>query len=249
MLLIPPFFTKYNYNSYSTKKAPKAPSSKEKVLEKPLVKETFNFYNCRLGSRKLNLNEIRGLGIEDLHELPNNSLRGRTLSSKTPHHLQQLKKAGISTVIDLRGKDAPSNYGERCQKYGLRYFNFPLDFKETPSRKIIDNLGEFFKQMNNGNFYISCAQGLHRTDLALAINYVFNPNASKTPPVMWGAKIDNEAEMSKTFARLNDIYKNLTPQDRKKLHIKETFGEEEFKKRKAAIVEYTLLNRQKTIHR
>ena len=49
-----------------------------------------------------------------------------------------------------------------------------MDSHSIPDEVIAAKLQEFFSIIDNGNFYIACAMGLHRTDLALTIYWVFH---------------------------------------------------------------------------
>ena len=90
-----------------------------------------------------------------------------------------------------------------------------------------------FKIMNDGRYYISCAQGLHRTDIALALNYIFNPKVQDVP-IMIGHYHDN-MDMSDIARRINSISKKLNPEKLKALGW-EKDAEEEITKRKLKLV-------------
>lgn len=61
-----------------------------------------------------------------------------------------------------------------CERYGIRYLAFPIDSHSVPNEVIAHELQEFFSVIDEGDFYIACAMGLHRTDLALSIYWVFH---------------------------------------------------------------------------
>ena len=95
-------------------------------------------------------------------------VRGRTMSSR--HQLyawKALKEAGVKTIIDLRLTDHTDRLPALCEEYGIHYFHYPVD----TSAEAITNMVELFPQLcqliDAGDFYIACAMGLHRTDIAL----------------------------------------------------------------------------------
>lgn len=170
-------------------------------------------------------------------EIPNfnltnyNGVRGEALSSPKNRKLMRLvKKAGIDTVIDLREKYSSSHYKDLCEEYGLNYYRMPINAFGVPSDEIIEKLPEFFGVLDKGNYYIACAQGLHRTDIALATNYVFNPK-TQNPPLLYGHIRDGELKIDDIGRRLNSIYRQMDGETLKKLGWKE-FSEETFRMRK-----------------
>jgi hypothetical protein len=142
-----------------------------------------------------------------------------------------LKNCGIDTVIDLRGGDFTPKYKQKCDKFDLKYLHFPIDKDTISDRIILDNMPELFKILEDGKYYISCAQGLHRTDIALAINYVFNPK-QKVPPVMEGHLKNGVVDLSDINMRLNSLYKAMTPDDKIKLGWNENYDAEFLRKKR-----------------
>lgn len=178
-----------------------------------------------------------------LHSIPNYSrtlnqgIRGESLSSKKNRKfLKLLKENGVNKIIDLREKYASQAFPDLCEQYGLEYFNIPVDASSVTDRSIIDNLPTLFDVINDGHYYIACAQGLHRTDIALSIDYVFNPKA-KEPPVLIGHFRNGKLKTEDISRRLHSIKKELTDEDLKKLGWDDSF-EDEFKSRKEFLYDY-----------
>ena len=140
-----------------------------------LLLSSYLLYKLRnLGkeSYSFNYDLLEKSGIPNLHPLNDDGVRGGTLSGRQGRRfIPILKKAGIKSVIDLRGGDSSSVYADICRKNGLNYYHIPIDSEKMDSKDIIDKLPELFDVMNKGKFYIACAQGLHRTDIAVAMNY------------------------------------------------------------------------------
>lgn len=196
-----------------------------------IIKRSINshdFLPCfKIFYSEMDAQKIKQLPIPDLHLIEGNIIRGQTLSGKNRKYLQDIKKAGIESVIDLRGTDRSLDFSSACEKNGLKYFSIPIVSNGANSDEIINSLEEFFKIMNEGKCYISCAQGLHRTDIALAINYIFNPKAPKIPPLMHGHIRNNKFHPDNIFRATNNIFKKLSQENKQKLNI-ENFDEETY---------------------
>ena len=163
--------------------------------------------------------------------------RGRTLSAKKRRWLlEKMKKNGIDTIIDIRAEDQSDDFPSACQKAELKYFHFPIDKSRTPDKDIIEKLSTFIETINNGRFYISCALGLHRTDIALSIYYIFNPNTQE-PPVLYGHIVDGNLKYDDIFQRVGSIYRSLKKMGKNPLGWDDSF-EQEYNKRKKSLLEY-----------
>lgn len=175
----------------------------------------YAHYNVFKGYRtKLNVAGLKQLNIPNLRFIDNNCIRGESLSSKKNRKfLTPVSKYGIKSIIDLRDKYTSLNFGDMCANASLNYYHIPIDANSVDNRKIINQLPLLFKILDEGNTYIACAQGLHRTDIALAINYVFNPELQETPPVMHGHFRDKQFKFEDIFQRLNLIKKEANLED------------------------------------
>ena len=125
----------------------------------------------------IDIDTILSLGIPDLHVLAEDGsvfgIRGQSLACKrNRRHLEPVRDAGISTIIDLRTGDYRNDLLFACERLGMEYRHIPIDKKHTPGTGIIKRLPLLIGSINSGNFYISCTQGLHRTDTALALYYL-----------------------------------------------------------------------------
>ncbi len=176
--------------------------------------------------------------IPNLHSVNGKGLRGESLSIKRNlKYIPVLKDLGIRHVIDLKTSDFSKNFQHYIEKNSMTYSHFPIDSEKTPDKQIIDILPEFFKIINDGSFYIACAQGLHRTDIALSVNYIFNKDEKAKPPVLYGHIEESSVRFSDIFRRTNSIYKNLTYEDKKKLGL-ETFDDYEYKLKKKELIDF-----------
>ena len=158
-------------------------------------------------------------------------VRGTTLSSRhNMRHWQTVVDSGIRTIIELRDEDHSDRLCRMCEIHSIRYFAFPIDSYSVPNEVIASRLQEFFELIDNGDFYIACAMGLHRTDMALSIYWMFHGayNGMKTP-ILRGHIADGKLVLdrlnNKVFRRLNSLYAYLM--DNNVVHIpdRETFSQ------------------------
>lgn len=178
---------------------------------------------------------IFSFNIPNLHQISTTGLRGESLSSKKNRKfLYPISSSGITTIIDLRDKYTSEKYPELCQKHGLKYINVPIDSASIDDKVIIQNLPKLFEIINNENYYIACALGLHRTDIALALNYIFNPTEHDIPE-MYGHQIDGIFKSEDILRRINSIKRNLTTEDLQNFGWDNSF-DETFQTRKANFI-------------
>ena len=158
--------------------------------------------------------------------------RGRTLSSR---HLlyawKALTEAGVKTVIDLRERDKSNRMPLLCEQYGMRYFHYPIDIKSETMEHMVAMFPEFCWLIDSGDFYIACALGLHRTDIALCIYWVFyGADAAKEPPQLHGYLREKGLRLDKLMRALNAFYLHKT-----NIEGKEPLSPELFEERKRMI--------------
>lgn len=165
-------------------------------------------------AKTLYIEKLYKLEIPNLRVLDNNCVRGETLSSKkNKKFLMPVSRSGIKSIIDLRDKYTNQSFEDMCKKHYLRYYHIPVDSSSVDNRLLISHLPQLFKLLNEGNAYIACAQGLHRTDIALAINYIFNPKRQEIPPTMYGHLRDNMFKFEDIARRVNLIKRELSSND------------------------------------
>ena len=178
----------------------------------------------------MNTELILNTGIQNIATVYG-GVRGTTLSSRhNMRHWQTVVDSGIRTIIELRDEDHSDRLCRMCEIHSIRYFAFPMDSYSVPNEVIAFRLQEFFELIDNGDFYIACAMGLHRTDMALSIYWMFHgaDNGMK-PPILRGHIVDGELVLdrlnNKVFRRLNSLYAYLM--DNNGIHIpnRETFAQ------------------------
>lgn len=189
-------------------------------------------------NRRINFLQLKQSLIPNLELVYNKGVRGESLAiPKNAKHLQAVKNSGINTIIDLRTSDYNDNLCKKCQNLNLKYLHIPIDKSKESDRAILDNLPKLFDAIKNGKFYISCSDGKKRTDIALAINYVFNPS-EKVPPYMSGHTKNNITDIADINKRLNSLFKSMTSEDRKTLGLPDDY-EREFLRKKHVLKTYS----------
>lgn len=163
----------------------------------------------------MNIETILNTQIENI-DVAYGGVRGTTLSSRhNIRHWQTVVDSGVRTIIELRDEDHSDRLCRMCKKFGISYFAFPMDSHTIPNETIAANLQEFFDIIDKGDFYIACAMGLHRTDLALTIYWMFHgADNGLQPPFLKGHIVNGEIVENrlhnKVFRRLNSLYTYLS---------------------------------------
>ena len=191
----------------------------------------------------LDIARLKQLGIKHFRLIDSNSIRGVTLANQKNSILTELRECGIKTIVDLRAEGGKnSKYAQACQNNGLDYINFKLKINmpifnlplsSTLSvqerQKEIDDfikvLPDFFKIMDEGKYYMACLLGLHRTDLAVVLNYLVNPNEPKTPPILSHMYMKEESSITnKYIGAMKNLLKNIKPEHKQYLGLPEDFN-------------------------
>lgn len=163
---------------------------------------------------ELNVEKVLSTGIPDLAPVYG-GFRGRTLSStRQLHAWNTMIEAGINQVIDLRADYTSDFYSELCRKSGIQYFHYSVSYEEVENMAI--HFPEFCRLIDNGRFYIACAMGLHRTDIALCTYWAFYAaDKGIAPPEIRGYRRADGHNTGKIMRILNALYKYWTAQNGK----------------------------------
>lgn len=138
--------------------------------------------------------------------------RGRTMSSKHQRYAwPALVEAGVKRVIDLRGMDKSDRLPDLCQEYGVDYYHYPIDNDWETIASMVDKFPEFCKLIDQGDFYIACAMGLHRTDTALCTYWMFyGADRGIAAPQLHGYLKEKGLTTDKMMRVINAFYKYWT---------------------------------------
>ena len=179
----------------------------------------------------LDIKRALATNIPDIHPAYG-GLRGRTLSSSRQMYAwKTLVESGLKQVIELRADYKSDLYKDLCEKSGVAYFRFPVAIN------MIEEMAELFPELcekiDKGNFYIACAMGLHRTDIALCLYWVFYAaDKGIAPPHLRGYLKAEGRGPEKILRILNAFYRFKTEKEGQK-----PIPEDVFKERKEIIIE------------
>jgi len=149
----------------------------------------------------MDFSEIQRCGIRNLAHVFGCGLRGETwAAARNRRWIEAAVGMGVRRLIDLRTADHNDKLMVSCQQLGIEYYHFPVDSCVQNPDELARNLPALFRLIHEGGFYISCQQGLHRTDIALALYYFFHD--ANEVPVMFG-------HIRKGMLRCDDIMRRI----------------------------------------
>lgn len=182
----------------------------ENFKHREKLTSSFNA-TTRHNAQEVDVNQLLKLDIPDIAEVYG-GIRGRTMSSRHQDYAWPIiRDCGIDTIIDLREDGIYTRLNELCEKFGLDYFYFPIDTKAENVKCLIDDFENFCKKIDRGHFYIACAMGLHRTDIALCTYWVFyGADKGIIPPKIRGYNQTHGHKMEKVMRFLNAFYNELS---------------------------------------
>lgn len=165
--------------------------------------------------------------------------RGRTMSSRHQAYAwRALQEAGVKTIIDLREKDKTERLPALCKEYGMWYFHYPVDTAAETIAQMVELFPQFCELIDAGDFYIACAMGLHRTDIALNAYWLFHAaDQGIQPPAIHGFRQEDGHTLDKLNRVLNAIYTAFT-----ELNGIEPMSQQTFKERKNLIAQQAQQN-------
>ena len=181
--------------------------------------------------KTLDIERIMATNVPDIHPAYG-GVRGKTMSSRgLGYAWPVIKEAGVDTIIDLRNDGANPRMMALSEEYGMEYFYYPVDNRVDMIRSMVDMFPELCRHIDHGCFYIACAMGLHRTDIALCAYWVFyGADRGMEPPVLRGYLKESGHDTSKILRVLNAFYDELANRNGH-----EPMSLEEFKHRKQVI--------------
>lgn len=164
-------------------------------------------------SSTLDVERILKLDIPDIASVYG-GVRGRTMSSRHQNFAWPIiKDCGIHTILELRKDAAFTRMNEFCTQYGIEYFYFPVGKNASNIAEMIEKFPKFCRMIDAGNFYIACAMGLHRTDIALCAYWMFyGADRGMQPPVLRGYSKESGRTTVKIMRTLNAMYKEMVNQ-------------------------------------
>jgi protein tyrosine phosphatase (PTP) superfamily phosphohydrolase (DUF442 family) len=87
-----------------------------------------------------------------------------------PQGLAELKKLGITTIVDLRGEDREKILWERRQaeSLGMRFVNIPVSGWAPPTNEQVLQFLSYFRDDPNQKIFVHCRYGDDRTGVFIA---------------------------------------------------------------------------------
>ena len=185
----------------------------------------------------MNFSRLQQTRIPDLAPVYGGA-RGRPMSSRHQVYAwRALVEAGVTTIIDLREKDHTDRLPALCEEYGMQYFHYPVDTSAEDIAQMVTLFPNLCQHIDAGNFYIACAMGLHRTDIALCAYWLFyGADQGVEPPQIHGYRQEDGHRIDKIMRILNAMYDAFMERDGAK-----PMPQEEFRKRKNVIIQQTNL--------
>lgn len=174
----------------------------------------------------MNFARLQQTHIPDLAQIYGGA-RGRTMSSwHQVYAWRALKEAGVITVIDLRLTDHTDRLPTLCEEYGVSYFHYPVDTSAEAIVQMVELFPQFCQLIDAGDFYIACAMGLHRTDIALNAYWIFHgADKGLAPPHICGYRQENGHSLDKLNRVLNALYVAFTERNGIEPMSQQTFKE------------------------
>ena len=193
--------------------------------------------------KTLDIERIMATNIPDIHPAYR-GVRGKTMSSRSQGYAWSvIKEAGIDTIIDLRNDGVNQRMKALCEEYGMEYFYYPVDNHADMIKSMVDLFPELCSRIDRGCFYIACAMGLHRTDIALCTYWVFyGADRGIDPPLLRGYLKESGHDTTKILRVLNAFYDELTDRNGNL-----PMPMQEFKRRKGVINDLSKRSTEKTV--
>lgn len=178
---------------------------------------------------------ILNLQVANIARVSGHIVRGETLwASRNRKHIDAVKAAGVDCIIDFRTADFTDKFADVCASKGIEYRHFPIDKANQPDEDLLKSLPELFEMLDNRNCYISCQQGMHRTDIALAIYYMFHD--IPFVPDLRGHKKNGSLRCDDIMRRVNSLYAGLTTELKSLLGIPD-YGDNDFRYRRKKLLD------------
>jgi protein tyrosine/serine phosphatase len=95
-----------------------------------------------------------------------------------PHRMAGLRRRGIRTVVNLRGRNDSGWYvleAEACRRAGLELVDFPVKSRDTPARETVHAAKRLFATLNYPAL-LHCKSGADRAGLMSALYLLLHEN-------------------------------------------------------------------------
>ena len=137
--------------------------------------------------------KLEAPGLSNLHKVSDNLYRG---AQPAEEGMQELKKLGVKTVINLRSDQSDA---EMLKNSGITYKAIPMEASDPKTSEVIAFLN-IIADSNNAPVFVHCRYGADRTGTMCAIYRIFIQNWSKEAAIQ---------EMTKGGYGFHTIWLNL----------------------------------------
>jgi len=111
------------------------------------------------------------LAYANIHQI---SARAWRSAQPAPHHIGRFARAGIRTVVNLRGERQCGSYWleqEACERHGLKLVNFQIRSRAAPTREELAGARQLFQEIEYP-MLMHCKSGADRAGL-MSVLYRF----------------------------------------------------------------------------
>lgn len=127
--------------------------------------------SVQMPARASSVQTAPAIHVKNFECVSANLMRGGAPSVKA---LEELKAAGVKTIVNLRGGGAASKKEERAAKaIGLDYYNIPMGYAE-PNLTKVSSVLDIIRDPAKQPVYIHCLQGADRTGMIVGIHRVLS---------------------------------------------------------------------------
>lgn len=110
--------------------------------------------------------KLKIAGVPNAGKISDVLFRG---AQPSPQGLAELKKLGVTTIVDLRGNRGPvSREREQAESLGMRFIDIPVSGWSPPSNQQVAEFLKLFQRDPTQKIFVHCYYGRDRTGVMVA---------------------------------------------------------------------------------
>jgi tyrosine-protein phosphatase SIW14 len=110
--------------------------------------------------------KLKIAGVPNAGKISETLLRG---AQPSPKGLVELKKLGVTTIVDLRGNRGPvAKERAQAESLGMRFIDIPVDGWSAPANAQVAEFLKLFQQDPTQKIFVHCYFGSDRTGVMVA---------------------------------------------------------------------------------